>query len=155
MERAYKLFGIKDAIHIPTMMAPDGTGAASEWCYWNSLLGPELFVAVDFTWFYEYSREEDTLRDKIYPFIEKVLHLYQGIAIEKEDGCLHIPFTTSPEVDRDGHMLLADDATSVSYTHLDVYKRQQLLFGILCGGRKRKGMAERMRAVFMPEPCVP
>lgn len=111
MERAYKLFGIKDAIHIPTMMAPDGTGAASEWCYWNSLLGPELFVAVDFTWFYEYSREEDTLRDKIYPFIEKVLHLYQGIAIEKEDGCLHIPFTTSPEVDRDGHMLLADDAT--------------------------------------------
>ena len=79
MERAYKLLGIKDAIHIPTMMAPDGTGAASEWCYWNPLLGPELFVAVDFTWFYEYSREEDTLRDKIYPFIEKVLHLYQGL----------------------------------------------------------------------------
>lgn len=111
MERAYKLFGIRDAIHIPTMMTPDGTGAASEWCYWNSLLGPELFVAVDFTWFYEYSREEDTLRDKIYPFIEKVLHLYQGIAVEKEDGYLHIPFTTSPEVDKDGHMFMADDAT--------------------------------------------
>ena len=111
MERTWKLFGIRDAIHIPTMMAPDGTGAASEWCFWNTILGPELFVSVDFTWFYEYSREKDTLRDKIYPFVERVLHLYQGIAFEKEDGYLHIPFTTSPEVDRDGHMLLADDAT--------------------------------------------
>lgn len=111
MERAKKLFGIEDAIHVPTMMAPDGTGAASEWCYWNTILGPELFVAVDFTWFYEYSREEDTLREKIYPFIEKVLHLYQGIAVEKEDGFLHIPFTQSPEVDRDGHMLMEDDST--------------------------------------------
>ena len=111
MERAWKLFGIRDAVHVPVMMAPDGTGAASEWCYWNTLLGPELFVAVDFTWFYEYSREQDTLKNQIYPFIEKVIHLYQGIAMEKEDGYLHIPFTTSPEVDRDGHMLMADDAT--------------------------------------------
>lgn len=110
-ERAWKLFGIKNAIHVPTMMAPDGTGAASEWCYWNTILGPELFVAVDFTWFYEYSREQDTLRDKIYPFIEKVIHLYQSIAYEKEDEYLHIPFTQSPEVDRDGHMLMADDST--------------------------------------------
>lgn len=110
-ERARKLFGIGNAIHVPTMMAPDGTGAASEWCFWNTLLGPELFVAVDFTWFYEYSLETDTLREKIYPFIEKVIHLYQGIAYEKGDGYLHIPFTTSPEIDRDGCMLLADDAT--------------------------------------------
>lgn len=110
-ERAWKLFGIKNAIHVPTMMAPDGTGAASEWCYWNTILGPELFVAVDFTWFYEYSREKNTLRDKIYPFIEKVIHLYQAIAYEKEDAYLHIPFTQSPEVDRDGHMLMADDST--------------------------------------------
>ena len=110
-ERAKKLFGLDDAIHLPTMMAPDGTGAASEWCYWNTILGPELFAAVDFTWFYEYSRETDTLRDKIYPFIEKVIHLYQGIAFEKADGYLHIPFTQSPEVDRDGHMLMEDDAT--------------------------------------------
>lgn len=110
-ERAKKLFGLENAIHLPTMMAPDGTGAASEWCYWNTILGPELFAAVDFTWFYEYSRETDTLRDKIYPFIEKVIHLYQGIAFEKADGYLHIPFTQSPEVDRDGHMLMEDDAT--------------------------------------------
>lgn len=110
-ERAWKLFGIADAIHVPTMMAPNGMGAASEWCFWNTLLGPELFVAVDFVWFYEYSRERDTLREQIYPFVEGVIRLYQGIAIEKEDGYLHIPFTTSPEIDRDGHMLLADDAT--------------------------------------------
>lgn len=110
-DRAWKLFGIKNAIHVPVMMAPNGYGAASEWCYWNSILGPELFVAVDFTWFYEYSREKDTLREKIYPFIEKVLHLYQGIAYDKGDEYLHIPFTQSPEVDRDGHMLMEDDST--------------------------------------------
>lgn len=117
-ERAWKLFGIKKAVHLPTMMAPDGRGAASEWCFWNTLLGPELFVAVDFTWFYEYSRKKDNLRDKIYPFIARVIRLYQEIAYEKEDGYLHIPFTTSPEMDRDGHMLLADDATfTVSTLH--------------------------------------
>ena len=50
---------------------------------------------MDFTWFYEYSREKDTLRDKIYPFVERVLHLYQGIAFEKEDGYLHILYHLS------------------------------------------------------------
>lgn len=111
MEHTKKLFGMDDAIQIPTMMTPEGTGAASEWCYWNTILGPELFVAVDFTWFYEFSGETDTLENKIYPFVEKVLHLYQGIAFRKKDGYLHIPFTQSPEVDRDGHMLMKDDAT--------------------------------------------
>ena len=123
MERAEKLFGMKDAVHVPTMMTPDGTGAASEWGYWNTILGPELFVAVDFTWFYEYSRETDTLREKIVPFIEKVLHLYQGLAFEKEDGFLHIPFTVSPEVNKDGHMLMEDDATfTLSCLHYLCFK---------------------------------
>lgn len=110
-ERALKLFGIPNAIHIPTMMAPDGRAAAAEWRFWNTVLGPELFVAVDFVWFYEYSREQDTLRDKIYPFVEQVLNLYRGIAIEKEDGYLHIPFTISPEVVHNGTIMVEDDST--------------------------------------------
>ena len=130
-ERAWKLFGIRDAIHIPTMMTPEGTGAASEWCYWNTLLGPELFVSVDFVWFYEYSRELDTLRDKIYPFIEKVLHLYQGIAYEK-DGFWHIPFTSSPEVSTEEGMLMADDSTfTLSSLHFLCKKMEK--YAILLG----------------------
>lgn len=98
MLRAKKLFGIDDAIHVPTMMAPDGTGAASEWCYWNTILGPELFVAADFCWYYNYSLDDERLKTKIVPFIDGVLRLYEGIAYEGGDGYLHIPFTTSPEV---------------------------------------------------------
>ena len=65
MERAEKLFGIKDAIHCPVMMAPGGYGAGGEWCYWNCLLGPELFVAADFVWYYEFSRDEERLASAV------------------------------------------------------------------------------------------
>ena len=123
MERAKKLFGVENAIHLPVMMAPDGTGAASEWCFWNTVVGPELFAAADFTWFYEYTQDVDTLREKIYPFISGVVRLYQAIAEEREDGYLHIPFTMSPEMDLDGHMLLADDATFALITLRDLCER--------------------------------
>lgn len=127
MERAYKLFGIPDAIHCPVMMAPGGYGAGGEWCFWNCLLGPELFVAADFVWYYEFSRDDKRLASSIYPFLERVIHLYQGIAYQKEDEYLHIPFTNSPEVFKDGRMLIRDDATIVISTlhyvldHLAVY----------------------------------
>lgn len=123
MKRAQKLFGTEDAIHLPIMMAPDGTGAASEWCFWNTVVGPELFAAADFTWFYAYTREEETLREKIYPFIKGVVRLYQAIAQTGEDGYLHIPFTMSPEMDLNGHMLLADDATFALVTLRDLCKK--------------------------------
>lgn len=115
-ERAYKLFGIPDAIHCPVMMAPGGYGAGGEWCFWNCLLGPELFVAADFVWYYEFTGDDKRLASSIYPFIERVIHLYQGIAITKEDGYLHIPFTNSPEVFKDGRMLIREDATIVIST---------------------------------------
>ena len=127
MERAYKLFGISNAIHCPVMMAPGGYGAGGEWCFWNCLLGPELFVAADFVWYYEFSRDDKRLASSIYPFLERVIHLYQGIAYQKEDEYLHIPFTNSPEVFKDGRMLIRDDATIVISTlhyvldHLAVY----------------------------------
>lgn len=128
-ERAYKLFGIRDAIHCPIMMAPGGYGAGGEWCFWNCLLGPELFVAADFIWYYEFSRDEKRLASSIFPFLEKVIHLYQGIAYQGEDGFLHIPFTNSPEVFRDGSMLIRDDATVVISTlhyvlgHMEKYAK--------------------------------
>lgn len=112
-ERAEKLFGIKDAVHCPVMMAPGGYGAGGEWCFWNCLLGPELFVAADFICYYEFTRDEERLESSVYPFLERVIHLYQGIAYRKEDGFLHIPFTNSPEVFKDGRMLIKDDSTVV------------------------------------------
>ena len=109
MQRAEKLFGVKNAVHVPLMMAPNGYAAASEWCFWNMLLGPELFVATDFCWFYEYTQDLTVLREKIYPFLCGVIRLYQGIAVEKADGFLHIPFAQSPEMDGPDGMILADD----------------------------------------------
>ncbi|HWT74945.1 MAG TPA: hypothetical protein VN258_09545 [Mobilitalea sp.] len=114
-ERAYKLFGIENAIHCPVMMGPEGYGVAGEWCFWNVLLGPEMFVAADFCWYYEFSRNVEKLKSSVYPFVEKVINLYEGIAFEGEDGYLHIPFSNSPEVFRGG-MLIKDDATIVIST---------------------------------------
>lgn len=114
-ERAEKLFGIKDAIHCPVMMAPGGYGAGGEWCFWNCLLGPELFVAADFIWYYEFTGDDERLDSSVYPFLERVVHLYQGIAYRKEDGFLHIPFTNSPEVFK-GPMMIRDDSTIVIST---------------------------------------
>lgn len=110
-KRAEMLYGIPNAVHVPVMMAPEGYGSSAEWCYWNMLPGPELFVSTDFCWYYEYSRDLDALRTEIYPFLEKVANLYAGICYEGEDGFLHIPFTNSPEVDRDGKSVCGDDGT--------------------------------------------
>lgn len=115
MERAKKLFGVEDAIHIPTMMAPNGYGAAAEWCFWNTLVGPELYVSVDFCWYYEYSQDEQTLKEKIIPFLKKVVNLYRGIAREDEKGIYHIPLTFSPEVfDSEGMLMKADATFTIS-----------------------------------------
>lgn len=115
-ERAYKLFGIENALHCPVMMGPEGYGAGGEWCFWNLLLGPELFVATDFCWYYEYSGDKNKLKESIYPFVERVINLYMGIAFEGGDGYLHIPFTNSPEVFKDSGMLIKEDATVVIST---------------------------------------
>lgn len=130
--RAQMLFGIEGAIHVPVMMAPNGYGAASEWCYWNTLLGPELFVATDFCWFYEYTRDMEDLREKVYPFLRGVATLYRGIAVQGADGHLHIPFTQSPEYDGPDGMVMADDATFVLaalHAMLDKLARYAALLG--------------------------
>ena len=110
-ERAFKLFGVRDAVHIPLMMSPEGYGAASEWCFWNTVYGPELFVAVDFFWYYEFSRDDERLKEKIWPFAEKVVNLYQGIAVPGEDGFLHLPFMMSPEYDAGEGVMMEQDPT--------------------------------------------
>jgi hypothetical protein len=109
--RAKALFGLEDAIHVPVMMAPDGSGAATEWCFWNMLLGPELFVATDFCTYFDYTLDLTRLREKIYPFLQGVLALYQGIARTGADGLFHIPLTHSPELWENGALLHGEDST--------------------------------------------
>jgi hypothetical protein len=99
------------------------------------LLGPELFVVTDFSMYYEYTESLDELREKIYPFIKGVLNLYRAIAKTGGDGFLHIPFTHSPEVFRDGKMLCRDDATFVISTLHCLSRR-------MAGYAKTLGLAE-------------
>lgn len=141
-ERAEKLFGIKNAVHIPVMMGPGGFGAASEWCFWNVLTGPELFVATDFCWYFEYSNDRAALEEKIYPFLCRVARLYQGIAFEGEDGKLHIPFTNSPEIFRDGKMLCHDDGTFVLSVLHYLLKKLALYAGMLGRAEEGQGWAQ-------------
>lgn len=110
-ERAEKFCGVEDAVQLPTMMAQNGFGAASEWCFWNTLLGPELFAAVDFCWYFEYTGDLKVLKEEIYPFLCGVANLYRGVAKRGADGLLHIPFTQTPEVFRNGRMLMGPDST--------------------------------------------
>lgn len=142
MERAYALFGIKNAIHCPIMMGPEGYGAGGEWCLWNSLPGPELFVAVDFIWYYEFTDDDERLISKVYPFLEKVLHLYRTIARRGEDGRLHIPFTNSPEVFQNGAMMIREDATVV-IANLHFVLEHFISYGVKLG--KENGDWERFR----------
>lgn len=131
-QRAKEYFGIENGIHIPVTMAPGGHGSGSEWTFWNMLLGGELMVAVDFCMYYEYTQENDTLKEKIYPFLKEVLNSYMSIAYEAADGHLHIPFTNSPEVANDNNkLLLASDSTfilsSLHYILNQLQKYSQIL----------------------------
>lgn len=152
MERAKKLFGVDDAIHIPTMMAPDGYGAASEWCFWNTLLGPELYVSVDFCWYYEYSQDRAVLKEHIIPFLQKAVNLYRGIAREDEDGVLHIPLTHSPEVFDDEGMLMKPDSTFIISSLR--YVTEKLLCYMQLAGCGEDAADYRTFLEKLPEVCV-
>ena len=111
--RAKQFTGVDGAIQVPTTMAPDGKGVGTEWHIWNTLLGPELYVAVDFCWYFEYTQNQDILRDKIYPFLTGVARLYEGIAEDGPDGLLHIALTHSPEIFKDGRLMFGEDSTFI------------------------------------------
>ena len=110
-ERAWKLYGIQNAVQCPVMMGPGGHATLGEWGLWGCLPGADLFVATDFIWYYEFTRDFDRLRRAVFPFLEKVIRLYRGIASEGADGFLHIPFTNSPEIVENNRLLLGDDST--------------------------------------------
>ena len=111
--RAKQFTGVDRAIQIPTSMGLDGKGVGTEWHIWNTLLGPELYAAVDFCWYFEYTQDRDILRDRIYPFLLGVARLYEGIAEDGSDGQLHIPLTHTPEIFEDGYLMFGKDSTFI------------------------------------------
>ena len=100
----------------PTMMAQTESGAPSpDGASGNTILGPELFVSVDFTWFYEYSRGKGYAEGiKIYPFVERGCCICIKDCFRKRGRLsAYTPFTTSPEEwIRTGHMF----PTSTTFT---------------------------------------
>lgn len=130
-ERAQKYFGIDGAVHVPVTMAPGGHGSGTEWSFWNMLLGGELMVAVDFCTYYDYTQDKERLRNKIYPFLKKVIKLYRHISREGADGYRHIPMTQSPELFLNGHLVLREDSTFVISTLHYLLERMQTYAGLL------------------------
>jgi hypothetical protein len=110
-KRAKDFVGVDDGISVPTAMAPGGAGAGAEWTFWNSLLGPELYVAVDFCWYYEYTQDRDVLRDTVVPYLLGVARFYDAILERRDDGRLHLPFAHSPELFNEKGLVLTDDTT--------------------------------------------
>ena len=113
--RAAKLTGVRDAVQVPTTMTPEGTGTGAEFRSWNTFLGPELYAGIDFCWYYEYTKDLDALKNRIYPYLRKTANLYMGVADEGADGKMHITFTHSPEYwnDEINGVLIGEDATFI------------------------------------------
>jgi Trehalose and maltose hydrolases (possible phosphorylases) len=111
--RARLLTGIDDAIQVPTLMNLNGYGAGSEWNFWNTLLGPELYTAVDFCWYFEFTQDKRVLEEIVYPYLNGVANLYKGIAEKDDNGLLYIPMTQSPEFFEDDKLVIGEDSTFV------------------------------------------
>jgi len=123
--RTREFFEVDDAIAIPVSLNVRGKTIPCEYDYWNTLLGPELFVAMDMCWIYDYLQDPDLLRVSIYPLVEGCLKLYRGLAVEAEDGRVHFLHTHSPEVfnkERTG-LLFGTDATFIVETLKYLCKR--------------------------------
>jgi hypothetical protein len=115
-KRAKEFFDA-NGISIPTCMDINGNGIGEEYSYWNTLLGPELFVAADMCWYWNYTHDKKMLEQCIYPLVSKAALLYKNIAIEGSDGKLHIPHTHSPEVFEPGYgLLFSEDSTFIVQT---------------------------------------
>jgi len=111
-KRSREYFEIEGGTSVPTLMGPGGHAAGTAWTSWSMLLGPELFAGIDFCWLQDYQPEEERLRGTIYPFLQKVARLYEGVAELRADGRRHIPFAHSPELYSPDHsMWLVDDTT--------------------------------------------
>ena len=149
--RAKQFTGVDRAIQVPTMMTLDGKGVGTEWNIWNTLLGPELYVAVDFCWYFEYTQDQDTLRNKIYPFLVGVARLYEGIAEAGSDGLLHISLTHSPEIFEDNRLMFGEDSTFI-LSSLRFIVRKIIRYGELLGESEQVSHWQSFIEQLAPEP---
>jgi len=119
-ERARRLFGIEGALHLPLSTAPSGETVPTEFNFWTTLTGMELFAACDLVWHAEHSGDGGFRQQTALPWLRATIRLWRSLGEKGADGRLHFPRTHSPEVFEDGEMVLATDATFVvsSLAHL-------------------------------------
>ena len=77
-------------------LAPNGAAVPCpfQWSFWT---GSGPWVAHHFWLHYLYSRDEDFLRCRAYPFMRAFMQFYVGYLESGEDGRYHLPWDSSPE----------------------------------------------------------
>ena len=92
---AKDLYGC-EGIWFPIQTDPWGRATPESWGHavW---IGGAPWLAQHMWWHYEFSLDEDFLRDRAYPFIKEVAAFYESYLIEDEDGTLQIVPSQSPE----------------------------------------------------------
>ncbi|MBM3473751.1 MAG: alpha-L-fucosidase [Armatimonadetes bacterium] len=94
-EAARKLYGC-EGVWLPIQTDPWGrcTPESDGWAVW---IGAAPWLAQHLWWHYEFSLDEDFLRDRAYPFLKEVAAFYESYLIEDEAGNLLIVPSQSPE----------------------------------------------------------
>ena len=56
------------------------------------------FVGIIFANAFNFTRDEELLRTKVYPFLREIVRFYAAFMQKGDDGCYHLPFTVPSEV---------------------------------------------------------
>ncbi len=100
-EETKKFYGW-EGVFVPGFMSIDGSWifilpvvpVHAEVLLWP---GTSAWVAQSFWWHYLYSRDEDFLKRKAYPFMRECMVFYEGLLEKEDDGKYHLGLTYSPE----------------------------------------------------------
>ncbi|MEN6641441.1 MAG: glycoside hydrolase family 95-like protein [Armatimonadia bacterium] len=77
---------------VPGMVFVPGWSTAQFWMGVPGWLAHHMWLQ------WQYERDELALADHIVPFLREVFKFYEGLLEEGEDGRLHVPLSTSPEM---------------------------------------------------------
>ena len=95
-EETEKFYGWEGA-YVPGQMAIDGSWLFAPWPHVLFWPGTSAWIAQAFWQHYLYSKDEDFLAEKAYPFMRECMLFYEGFLKKGEDGKYHIYPTQSPE----------------------------------------------------------
>lgn len=91
-----KFFGWEGAF-FPTAFVP-GMTFVPGWSTAQFWMGVPGWLAQHMWLQWQYGRDEKRLREQILPFLRSVLQFYDGLLEDDDEGTLHVPLSTSPEI---------------------------------------------------------